>query len=123
MTAWRRKVAEYEADLYKAQEPTLLGRLLNLFVGTKSGEIEMKKYEGGEKEFEIKVHGVNVPDGTTLSAVVDGATIREFRVSQGYARLFLSTAQGDPVPEVHSGSVAEIRFSGEILLQGTFRPD
>lgn len=123
MTRWRREVAEYEADLYKVQEPTLLSRLLSLFSGTKSGEIEMKKYDDGERVFEIKVHGVDVPDGTTVSAVIDGSTVREFRVNQGYARLFLSTAQGDRVPDVHNGSVVEIRSSGETLLQGTFRPD
>ncbi|MBN2116795.1 MAG: hypothetical protein JW730_09500 [Anaerolineales bacterium] len=123
MAGWKRKIAEYEADLYRVQEPTLLNKLLSLFMGTKSGEIEMKKYEDGEKQIEIEVHSVNVPDGSTVSAVIDGATVHEFRVNHGRARLLLSTSRGDRIPEVHNGSVAEIRFSGEVLLRGTFRPD
>jgi len=35
MAGWRREVEEYEANLYRVQEPTLLSRLLNLFLGTK----------------------------------------------------------------------------------------
>ena len=123
MAEWRREVEEYEANLYRVQEPTLLSSLLSLFLGTKSGEIETKKYDDGGKQIEIEVHGVNVPDGSAVSAVIDGVTVHEFRVDRGHARLFLSTAQGNTVPEVRNGSVAEIQFSGEVLLQGTFRPD
>jgi hypothetical protein len=123
MATWRREVEEYEADLYEVREPTLLSKLLGLFLQTKHGELETKTYDNGEKEMEIKLHGVNVPDGSTVSAVVDGIAIRELRVSRGYVRLFLATAQGDTVPNVRSGSITEIRYQGVVLLQGTFRPD
>jgi hypothetical protein len=82
MAGWRREVEEYEANLYRVQEPTLLSRLLNLFLGTKSGEIEMKKYDDGGKQIEIEVHGVDVPDGSAVSVVIDGATICQFSVNR-----------------------------------------
>jgi hypothetical protein len=111
MATWRREIEEYEADLYRVQEPTLLSKLLSLFSRAKSGEME------------IELYGLKIPPGSAVSVVVDGSAICEVRTQGGYARLFLSTTRGETVPELQSGSVAEIHHMGAVLLQGTFKPD
>lgn len=123
MTILRREIEEFEADLYKVQEPSWLNRLLGLFTQSKHGELEMKAFDNGEKEMKIKLYGLGVPDGSTVSAVVDGNTAFEIRLDRGQARLFFSSARGDIIPAVRSGSLAQIRHGGETLLEGTFRPD
>ena len=123
MTKLRREIDEYEADLYKVQEPSWLNRLLGLFMQSKHGELEMKVYDDGEREMKFKLYGLNVPDGSTVSAVVDGNAAFEVRVDRGQVRMFFSSARGDSIPIVRNGSVVQIRYGGETLLEGTFRPD
>ena len=123
MATWRREIEEYEADLYQVQEPTFLNKLLGLFMSAKGGEMEMKKYDDGEKVIEIELHGVQVPDGAVVSAVVDGAAICQIQVNRGHGRSLLSTTRGETVPEVRNGSAAEIHYQEQALLKGTFRPD
>jgi hypothetical protein len=125
MTTGRREIEEYEADLYQVQnqEPSFLNKLLSLFLSAKGGEIEIKKYDDGEKVMEVELQGVQVPDGAAVSAVVDGTAVCQVQVNRGYGRSLLSTARGETVPEVHSGSVAEIHYQEQALLEGTFKPD
>lgn len=121
MATWRRKIAEYEADLYRIEEPSFLGRLLGL--RTKNGELEVKTYDDGEKVMEVELYSVKASNGIAVSVVVDNATICEVTLNQGRGRLLLSTAQGETIPQVSNGSVAEIHYLGEALLRGTFKPD
>ena len=121
MATWRRKTAEYEADLYSVEEPSFLSKLLGL--RTKNGEMEIKAYDDGEKVMEIELHGVKVPNGVAVSAVVDNTAVCEAKVNQGRGRLLLSTVRGETVPEVNNGSVAEIHYLGKALMRGTFEPD
>ena len=123
MSTWRRKIEEYEADLYQIQEPTFLNKLLSFFLSAKGGEIEMKKYDDGEKVMEVELHGVQVPDGAVVSAVVDGAAICQVQVNRGHGRSLLSTAQGETVPDVRSGSAAEIHYQEQVMLKGIFKSD
>lgn len=123
MTKLRREIEEYEADLYKVQEASWLNRLLGLFMQSKHGELEMKAYDDGEREMKIKLHGLNIPDGATVSAVVDGNAAFEVRVDRGQVRMFFSSSQGDSIPVVRNGSVVQIQYGSETLLEGAFRPD
>ena len=90
---------------------------------TKNGEMEIKTYDDDEKVMEIELHGVRIPNGTAVSAVVDDTAVCEVKVNQGHVRLLLSTARGETIPEVSNGSVAEIHYLGEAFLRGTFEPD
>ena len=123
MATWRREIEEYEADLYRVQEPTFLNKLLSFFLSAKGGEIEMKKYDDGEKVMEVELHGVQAPEGAVISAVVDGVAVCQVQVNRGHGRSLLSTALGETVPEVRNGSVAEIHYQEQVLLKGTFKPD
>ncbi|MBN1978160.1 MAG: hypothetical protein JW918_12255 [Anaerolineae bacterium] len=124
MATWRREIEEYEADLYRVQEPTsFLNKLLSLFLSSKSGEMEMKRYDDGEKVIEVELHGFQVPDGAVVSAVVDGTAICQIQVNRGHGRSLLSTARGETVTDVRNGSAAEIHYQEQILAKGTFKPD
>lgn len=119
MTTWQRKIEEYEADLYSVQKSWWA----KLFLRSKGGEMEIKRYEGGEKRMEIDLHGVKCPDGASVSVVIDGSPVREVEVRRGFARVRLSSAEGESIPTVRIGSTIEIRYLGEVLLEGSFKPD
>jgi hypothetical protein len=119
MTTWKRKIEEYEADLYTIQTSWWA----KLFLRSKGGEIEVKRYEDGEKRMEIDLQGVKVPDGAQVSVVIDGRTARQVETRRGYARVRLSSVDGEIIPEVQIGSTAQIQYNGEVLLEGTFKPD
>jgi hypothetical protein len=119
MTTWQRKIEEYEADLYTIQTSWWA----KLFLRSKAGEMEIKRYEGGEKRMEIDLKGLKVPDGAQVSIVIDDRVAREVEVRRGFARVRLSSAEGEPIPDVQLGSMVEVRYMGEALLEGTFKPD
>lgn len=121
MKTFRRKIAEYEANLYSTEQPSFWARLFGS--RKKSGELEFKAYDDGEKLLEVELYGVKAPHGAAVSVVIDNAPVCEVRVSQGHGRLLLSTAQGESLPDVSNGSQAEIRYQGETLLMGMFRSD
>jgi len=117
---WRRKIEEYEADLYRGQTVKFLG--FSFQSRAKSGEIEVKKYDNGEARVEIKFFGVEIPDGSSISALADGKLICEVEVRQGMGRLQMDI-QGEAVSTIRNRSTAEIRYMGQVLMAGTFRPD
>lgn len=121
MKTLRRKIAEYEANLYIPDQPSFWARLFGS--RKKGGELEFKAYDDGEKVLEVELHGVKAPHGAIISVVIDNSPVCEARISQGYGRLLLSTAQGESLPDVSNGSQVEIRYQGETLLLGIFRPD
>lgn len=121
MSTLRRKIAEYEANLYSPEQPSFWARLFGS--RKKGGELEFKAYDNGEKVLEVELHGVKAPHGAAVSVVIDNSPVCDVRVNQGHGRLLLSTAQGESLPDVSNDSQAEIRYQGETLLQGIFRPD
>lgn len=119
-STWRRKIEEYEADLYRDQTIKFLG--FSFHNRAKGGEIEVKKYDNGEARVEIKFFGVEIPDGSAVAAVADGRTICEVEARQGTGRAHMDV-QAEAVSTIRSGSTAEIRYMGQVLMAGTFRPD
>lgn len=119
MTTWKRKIEEYEADLYTIQKSWWA----KLFLRSKGGEIEVKRYEDGEKRMEIELHRVKVPDGALVSVLIDGRAVRQVETRRGSARVRLSSLDGEVIPDIQIGSPVEIQYMGENLLEGTFKPD
>ena len=120
MGPFPREIEEFEADLYTSVDvPKLLAPLFR----SKGGEIEVSTYDDGERRMEVEIDKLSVPDGSTVSAIVDGNVVCELQVNRGRGRLVLRSSRGDTVPAVGGGGVAEIRYNGEVLLQGTFRRD
>ncbi|MCZ7549240.1 MAG: hypothetical protein M5U11_08860 [Anaerolineales bacterium] len=118
--AWRRKVEEYEADLYRDQTVTFL--FFSFQRKAKRGEIEVKKYDNREARVEVEFFGVEVPGWRRVYATADGKTICQVEVRRGAGRL-RADVQAEAVAAIHSGSTAEIRHMGQVLMAGSFRPD
>jgi hypothetical protein len=118
MRAFPREIEEFEADLYTTDD---VPKLLAPFFRSKGGEIEVSTYDDGDRQMEVEIDKLNVPSGATVSAIVDGTIVCKLQVNRG--RLVLRSSRGDTVPAVGNGSVAEIRYNGEVVLQGTFRRD
>jgi hypothetical protein len=119
MSTWRRKIIEYEADLFRVH----LSWWEKLFQVTTGGEIEIKVFEDGEKRMEIDLDRIKAPDGALLTVVIDGESVREVEHRRGSVHLRLSSSEGELIPDVRSGSPVEIRSMGETLLKGTFTVD
>ena len=83
----------------------------------------MSTYDDGDRQTEVQIDKLNVPSGATVSAIVDGTIACELQVNRGRGRMVLRSSRGDTVPAVGKGSVAEIRYNGEVVVQGTFRRD
>jgi Zn-finger nucleic acid-binding protein len=113
--SWRRVQEEYEASLYQVPMPR--------FFRLPKGELEVTRYNDGEKRLEIKLVDAAVPDGSAVSVVIDGIAVCEVLVHRRRGRLEVITASGQMVPEVRSGSVGEIQYGGQVLLRGTFELD
>ena len=116
-----REISDFEANLYRQEEPSALVRFLGMRI--KKGEIEISTYNDGHKKIEVELEGVEVPNGSTVTAIIDGAPTCEVQVNHGKARVKQRTTDGIEIPEVSRGSVAEIHYQGEIILSGTFKPD
>lgn len=119
MSTWRRKIIEYEVDLFRVH----LSWWEKLFQITTAGEIEIKVFEDGEKRMEIDLDRIKAPDGALLAVVIDGESVREVEHRRGSVHLRLSSSEGELIPDVRSGSPVEIRSMGETLLKGTFTVD
>jgi len=78
--------------------------------------------ESDRREFEAEVENVNLPQGTALRVLVDGAQVGAFSLDgDGRARLRLRTDEGQAVPVIVAGSrVAVANQAGATLLAGAF---
>lgn len=119
MATWLRKTAEFEADLFTIQK-TWWAKLI---MRSKKGEMEIKHYDNGEKHLEIDLHGLSVPDGAQAQAMIDGKIVQDITIQRGFAHMHYNSADGEIIPDVQHGSKAEIRYMGELLLEGTFFRD
>jgi len=88
-----------------------------------SGSAEREAWDDGEAEFEAKVRGVGLPDGSTVEFVVAGVGVGTAEVRGGRARLDYDSRRGDDVPPVAAGQRIEVRHDGVALLEGEFRLD
>jgi hypothetical protein len=113
--SWRRKIAEYEADLYQVPIP-------KLFKFPK-GEAEYKAYDDGERKFEISLWSLKIQDGSAVSIRLNGAEMFDLQIHGGRGKQELFSNEISNLTEVHNGDVLEVCHNGKILLQGTFRPD
>jgi len=88
---------------------------------TPTGEAEFE-IESGRREFEVEVRDVNLPRGTALRVLVDGAQAGTLVLEdQGRARLRLRTDEGQTVPEITSRTrVVVADQAGATILAGAF---
>ena len=89
---------------------------------TPRGEAEFE-IEGANREFKARIENVNLPAGTALDVLVDGAKVGTITVAPSLQRseLTLKTEDGQTVPQVNSRTrVVVATASGETVVAGSF---
>lgn len=72
-------------------------------------------------ELEIRVRQINLPAGTTVTAIVDSITVGNFQIESDLeGRLRLRTDRGETVPPVVGGSTIVLTVNGSTILNGVF---
>jgi hypothetical protein len=89
---------------------------------TPKGEAEFE-IEGTNREFKVRIENVNLPAGTVLDVLVDGAKVGTITVASGLQRseLRLKTEDGQAVPVINSRTrVVVADASGATVVAGSF---
>gem|GEM_PF-1379270 len=89
---------------------------------TPKGEAEFE-IEGTNREFKVRIENVNLPAGTVLDVLVDGAKVGTITVAAGLQRseLVLKTEDGQSVPVINSRTrVVVADASGVTVVAGSF---
>jgi hypothetical protein len=111
----QRKQIELEADLYAAPRKWIFN--------FRKGEVEYEAYEDGERRLEVKVFGLKLADGSEISLATSQGTVCQIPIAQGQGRIYLSTADGHPLPEVQAGETVEVYYQGKLILDGRLELD
>ena len=104
----------------------ILVRTANLVSPTGSvdphGAAEFQLYADGNRELEIEIEDVNnLPTGTALTALVNGSQVGQIVLDVDHrGRLKLRTEDGQSVPTINNGDIAEVRNGATVLVRGVF---
>jgi hypothetical protein len=80
------------------------------------GAATWELYQSGNREIEVEVEDLSLPQGTVLTAFVDGTSIGQLTVDDSQkARLKLKTEDGQSVPTVNNGSTVQVRNGPTVL--------
>ncbi len=112
---FRRVVEDFEADLLPTN--------LNDFARAGKGEIEREVYADGSSELKVQFSRTNLPEGATVSLLINGIKTGDFQVSKGRVYKKVNTQPGQAAPFVKAGDTAEIEYNGTVILSGTFYLD
>jgi CHRD domain len=77
-------------------------------------------YSASERELELEVEDVNLPDGTMITGFVDGNSVGQASLLARKAKIKLKTSLGDTVPTVNAGSTAQMKSGSTVLVAGVF---
>ena len=85
------------------------------------GQAEWQLYPSGNRELEVEIEAVNLAQGTSLTAVVNGNAIGAIVLdARGRGRLKLKTEDGQAVPVINDGSTVQVRNGTTVLVAGVF---
>ena len=87
------------------------------------GKAERERYKDGEEEFELKLHQLGLPNGSTVEVFLRDASIGSANVTDGRGVFRITSKTGSRVPEVSAGDVIEVHLQGAVILRGTFHRD
>jgi len=83
------------------------------------GAAAWQLYQSGNREIEVEIQDVNLAQGTSLDAIVDGASIGQMAVDDRQrAKIKLRTEDGQIVPVTNDGSTVEVRNGATVLVAG-----
>ena len=103
----------------------ILVRTANLVSPTGSvnphGEAVYELYANGDRELEVEIEDVNLAAGTSVTAFVNGNSVGQIIIAADRrGKLKLRTEDGQSVPVVNAGSIAQVRNGGTVLVSGAF---
>jgi hypothetical protein len=103
----------------------ILVRTANLVSPTGSvnphGDAEWELYANGNRELETEIEDVNLPAGTSLTAIVDGSSVGQIILeADRRGRLKLRTEDGQSVPNINDGSTVQVLNGNTVLVSGVF---
>ena len=85
------------------------------------GEATWELYQSGNRELEVEVEDLNLPQGTVLTSFINGNNVGSAAVDdRGRSRLRLKTEDGQAVPVVNDGSTCEVRNGATLIVSGIF---
>lgn len=87
------------------------------------GKAEREHRPGASAEFEARVTGLDLPDGTDVEFVVADVVLGSARLIGGRTRLEFDSRLGQSVPPIVAGLLLEVRHEGTTLLSGEFYRD
>ncbi|MDX6445408.1 MAG: hypothetical protein QOH71_2482 [Blastocatellia bacterium] len=100
-------------------EAEFAGAMLNGLVP--KGEAELETFADGNRKFEVTVSNVNLPNGTVLNVLVDGAKVGTLTVGALTGQLELKTKDGQTVPQINTRTrVAVTDQAGNTIVAGSF---
>lgn len=108
-------VDDFEADL----NPTNL----NEYAQSGRGEVERELFSDGNAELKLRFSGTNLPEGCTVTLVINGSKIGDFQVFEGRVNEKIETRSGRTVPSVKAGDTVEVLYGSTAVLSGTFYHD
>jgi hypothetical protein len=100
-------------------EAEFAGAMLNGLVP--KGEAELETFVDGNRKFEVTVSNVNLPNGTVLNVLVDGAKVGTLTIGALTGQLELKTKDGQTVPQINTRTrVAVTDQAGNTIVAGSF---
>lgn len=108
-------VEDYEAKL----EPTNA----NSYATSGGGKIERELYGDGNAELDLKFRATQIPNGSTVSLVINSQKIGDIQTYKGGGFFKIETITGATVPQVRVGDRVEVVFENEPILSGVFYKD
>ena len=100
-------------------EADLAGAVINGLVPR--GEAETKTFVDGNRQFEVHVSNINLPDATILNVAVDGARVGTLRLVGMLGELELKTVDGQTVPQINSRTrIVVSDQAGNTIVAGAF---
>jgi len=76
--------------------------------------------EGSEKELEVRVRQINLPNGSSLGVFINDTQVGTMSILNAEAALRLRAQRGDNIPTITSGTNISIRSSSTVILRGIF---
>jgi len=101
----------------------LEARLASSSASNTRGKAERKWYTDGSERLKVRVHDLDVPDGSQVSVTIADRKVATQTVHGGWLDLDIESNPGRAVPDARMGESLAIECGNEILASGEFAHD
>ena len=113
------------ASLFKMRRAATTGATtcLRAANGQAAGDRSTSPTDAAHSDFQVKLQGMSVPNGTDVTVIVSGDVVCAVPVHEGDASLKLRGGNDDGGSAIEAGERVEIRCGQDVLLRGVLRFD